>query len=194
MASGAEKPMLPDANQPLMRALFKAPILFWRLGLDPLVNRRFVLISHTGRKSGLTRRVITEYVRLDDGRIAIVSGYGDAAQWYRNLMAVPAVTLQSNDGIAHVRAYRITDEGELQQVYARLMSASQPFLLAYLNSVGVPATLHDVLAQRDRLHFIAFSPTDERTPPPLDADLAWVPVAALLATLAGIGLMLLRRR
>ena len=32
----------------------------------------------------------------------------------------------------------------------------------------------DILAKKDRIYMLTFDPTDEPTPPPLEADLAWV--------------------
>jgi deazaflavin-dependent oxidoreductase (nitroreductase family) len=78
------------------RKVLRAPIALYRLGLGGLLGRRLVLLTHTGRKSGLPRQVVLEVVgRGDDpGSYVIASGYGDRSQWYRNIVATPAVRYQ----------------------------------------------------------------------------------------------------
>lgn len=171
------------------RLMFKAPITLWRLGLGQLMGRHLLLFTHTGRKSGLPRRTMVEYHRLDGTRYVPVA-FGPRAQWYRNLEADPLVTVQDAYGTHAMRARRVTDPEELLAVYA-LMQGRNPVMLGwYLESLGIPNTAEAVLEHKDQIYFVAFDETDAPTPPPLAADLTWVwgVVAALLA------LILLRPR
>ena len=43
----------------LRRALFRAPIWLYRLGLGGLLGGRFLLLTHTGRTSGRPRQVVS---------------------------------------------------------------------------------------------------------------------------------------
>lgn len=48
------------------------------------------MLEHTGRRSGKARLVCLEVVdRSVPDRIVIVSGFGERAEWYRNLLADP---------------------------------------------------------------------------------------------------------
>ena len=70
------------------RALFRAPIYLYRLGLGWLFGKRILLLNHTGRVSGTQRQVILEVVEHDrtNGSFVVASGWGPTAAWYRNIL------------------------------------------------------------------------------------------------------------
>ncbi|MFR9673664.1 nitroreductase family deazaflavin-dependent oxidoreductase [Streptomyces sp. TR06-5] len=78
------------------RRVLRAPIGLYRMGLGGLLGSRMVLLTHTGRKSGLPRQVVLEVVARGDGpgSYVIASGYGERSQWFRNVTATPAVRYQ----------------------------------------------------------------------------------------------------
>ena len=78
------------------RTVLRAPIALYRAGLGGLLGHRLVLLAHTGRKSGLPRQVVLEVVGRGEetGSYVIASGYGERSQWYRNILATPAVRYQ----------------------------------------------------------------------------------------------------
>lgn len=84
----------PDTT--LRRALYRAPIWLYRLGLGWLFGGRFVLLTHTGRVSGQPRQVVLEVVARDEesGGFFVASGYGARAQWFRNIVREPRVRFQ----------------------------------------------------------------------------------------------------
>lgn len=173
------------------RWMFRAPLILWRLGLGPLLGRGMLLITHTGRVSGLPRRTMVEYHVMDGTRYAPCA-FGPRAQWYRNIQADPLVTVQDAYGTHAMRARRVTDPEELLAIYA-LMQGRNPVMLGwYLRSLGIPNTAQDVLQARDRVYFVAFEPTDAPTPPPLEADLQWAWVIVVI--LSGLALLRPRRR
>lgn len=50
------------------------------------------MLEHLGRKSGVRRYVVLEIVdHPSPARYVVVSGFGDRAQWFRNVTASPAV-------------------------------------------------------------------------------------------------------
>jgi deazaflavin-dependent oxidoreductase (nitroreductase family) len=73
------------------RFMMRAPIGLYRVGLGGLLGKRFLLLEHTGRRSGLLRRTMLEVVERDAAPI-VVSGYGERSDWYRNVSADPNVT------------------------------------------------------------------------------------------------------
>ncbi|PPS91263.1 nitroreductase family deazaflavin-dependent oxidoreductase [Streptomyces sp. MH60] len=89
----AGRPPLPEGWR---RKLARAPVLLFRVGLGPLLGRRFLLLHHTGRVSGLDRRVVLEVVAYErDSRAwTVASGFGPRADWYRNLRGQPKTVLQ----------------------------------------------------------------------------------------------------
>lgn len=80
----------------LRRAVLRAPIFLYRVGLGWLFGRRLVLLTHIGRVSGEPRQVMLEVVEREpeQGRYLIASGYGSKSQWFRNVLAQPAVRYQ----------------------------------------------------------------------------------------------------
>ncbi len=78
-----------------MRAFLRAPILLYRWHLGWLLGGRLLMLEHVGRVSGATRRTVLEVVDRDAaGRVTVASGWGPGSQWYRNVRAQPAVTVQ----------------------------------------------------------------------------------------------------
>ncbi|MFG1912493.1 nitroreductase family deazaflavin-dependent oxidoreductase [Kribbella sp. NPDC048928] len=73
------------------RSLARLPIPLFRAGLGFVFGRRLVMLEHVGRRSGLARYVVLEVLEHDVGGLVIVSGYGRASQWYRNVSAHPGL-------------------------------------------------------------------------------------------------------
>ncbi len=165
------------------KAIYKWPVQLWRMGLGPLMGKIFVLITHTGRKSGLPRRTLTE-LHLIQGHKYAPSGFGRRSQWYRNIEADPRVTIQTADGSESVIAVRVTDDDEIMALMDSMQNKDGSQIReTYLDSFGIENNREDILAKKDRLYWLRFDPTNEPTPPPLKADLVWI--WPLLATLFG---------
>jgi len=75
------------------RLLLRLPILLYRLKLGWLLGRRFLLLTHTGRKSGVVHSTVLEVLRFDRGshRCIIASGWGTRSQWYKNVLNDPRI-------------------------------------------------------------------------------------------------------
>ena len=80
--------LYPDS--PWEKFLVKLPILFWRLGLGPVTGQLFLVLTTTGRKSGLPRRTMVEYSRMS-GKKYSPCAFGERAHWYQNIIADPQV-------------------------------------------------------------------------------------------------------
>ncbi|MBN1964372.1 MAG: nitroreductase family deazaflavin-dependent oxidoreductase [Anaerolineae bacterium] len=155
------------------KLMFKAPITLWRLGLGSLLGQVLVLITHTGRKSGLPRRTLAEFHRLDGHKVVPVA-FGARAQWFRNISADPRVTLQTADGTESCRARRIMDDAELLAAVTAIRAHNPVMFDEYLRSLQIRPAPEDLLAHKDRIYLLTFDPTGDPTPPPLPADLTWV--------------------
>jgi deazaflavin-dependent oxidoreductase (nitroreductase family) len=170
------------------KMMFKAPINLWRLGLGPISGKIFMLITTTGRKSGLPRRTMVEFHKLD-GRKYAPCAFGLKSDWYQNIKTDPHVTIQTSDGTERVLAYRVSDDEELLAVYELFKQRDPPLTHMYITSLGIQDTPEDVLANKDKVYLIGFEPTDEPAPPGQEVDLAWIwPVGLLIV----LGLKVLR--
>ena len=79
---------------PLMRLVFKTPILFYRLGLGGLVGKHILLLFTTGRRTGKTRITPLEYsYDPRTGAYFLMSGWEGRSDWYRNARSQPQVRL-----------------------------------------------------------------------------------------------------
>ena len=81
----------------LARLAFRLPIWFYKIRLGWLLGNRFLLLTHIGRKSGLSRKTVIEVVRFDRQTCIFyaASGWGEKSDWYKNVMKNPHVTIQS---------------------------------------------------------------------------------------------------
>ncbi len=80
----------------LKRLFFRFPILLFRAGLGWLFGGRFVLLTHTGRNTGLPRQAVVEVMRYDPATDTyfVASGWGEKSDWFRNVQKTPQVEIQ----------------------------------------------------------------------------------------------------
>jgi deazaflavin-dependent oxidoreductase (nitroreductase family) len=69
----------------------------YRTGFGRLLGRRFLSVTHRGRKSGNDYETVLEVVIFDPAtkESVVVSAYGGNADWYRNLVASPALRVRT---------------------------------------------------------------------------------------------------
>src|SRR5690349_17509628 len=112
-----------DPSRGLPRFLLRFPVLLYHLGLGWLLGHRFVLLRHTGRKTGLPRETVLETVRYDKKRsiYIIASGWGANSQWYKNILYNPTVEIQSGCRRMKGIAERLSEQEAQQELatYAR---------------------------------------------------------------------------
>lgn len=75
------------------RWMYRMPIQLYRLGLGGLLGERFLLLTHTGRKSGVPRQTMIEIIRKDTEQNVVysVAGWGAKADWVKNLQKTSRV-------------------------------------------------------------------------------------------------------
>lgn len=81
---------------PRFKAFFDAPRWFYRHGLGWMLGKRFMALSHTGRRSGLERTTVLEIAvyNPDTAEMVVASAFGPNADWYLNIKAKPAHKVQ----------------------------------------------------------------------------------------------------
>jgi len=113
----------PQPPRGFKRFFFRLPIWLYRLGCGWLLGKRFLLLNHIGRRSGLPRQTVLEVVNYeaDTDTFFIASGFGKQSDWYRNLLKTPAVTIQVGRWQMNVMTHPLTPEesGEAMVNYAR---------------------------------------------------------------------------
>jgi deazaflavin-dependent oxidoreductase (nitroreductase family) len=159
---------MPDRIQPLTpprgltRLLYRLPILFYRAGLGRLLGSRFLMLTHTGRASGLTRRTVLEIVRKDEvgGAYYVISAWGEKSDWLRNVRQSPEVLIQVGGRQMKARAEPLSPIETEREVldYAR---RHPNVLRALLRLIGYRSsgTQEDLKMILQAVVVVAFHPT-----------------------------------
>lgn len=163
--------MIHYPENPIMKWFFQAPVFFWRLGLGNMLGRHLLMITTVGRKTGRARSTAVE-LHEHAGKFFAMSGYGERSDWVQNILADPHVTVQTADQTIPALARRVESDEELAEVYAAFENSPARRILE--NDLEVELSLEDFIARKDEFYFMTFDPTDEPTPPSLEADLLWM--------------------
>jgi deazaflavin-dependent oxidoreductase (nitroreductase family) len=128
---------MPDVTSPLAagaigragarllsnRRLVRPPIWLYRARLGFLFGSRMLLLEHVGRKTGARRYVVLEVVGHPmPGTYVVASGFGDRAQWYRNVVVEPRVRVASGARALSPATARRLSVGEADAVLAVYVS------------------------------------------------------------------------
>jgi deazaflavin-dependent oxidoreductase (nitroreductase family) len=111
--------MVQGRLNPLARRLFRAPTWLYRWRCGWLLGHRFLLLIHTGRRSGLRHRTVLEVMayRPDGPEMIVMSGFGPRADWLRNIQANPNPEVMVGS-LSFSAAYRVLDIEEAIAVIA----------------------------------------------------------------------------
>jgi deazaflavin-dependent oxidoreductase (nitroreductase family) len=172
---------IPYPKSELIKNLYRIPILLFRLGLAPLIGRNILVISTFGRRTGKVHRTPVEYYN-HQGRIYVMSGFGDEPDWYQNLNTDPHVTLNTDKGFINALARKPETSEEWQGVTAYLKHSP----VSILTTPELVQKIDEVEVQEQFKAFpvVTFDPTDETCPPALETDLLWAwPIILLLLAL-----------
>jgi deazaflavin-dependent oxidoreductase (nitroreductase family) len=187
----------------LNRLLFRTPLIWWRMGLAPLLGRWMLVLTTWGRKSGLPRHTMLSYA-LCQGRLYLLPGWAGRSDWVRNLQADPSVTVQLGHSIFSASARQVTHLEEYTAVaevmfaaasaHWRVPTGGDSHFRPWLASLDIAYDARDLVAHRDRAPIVALDPSDRGqpstgcrsgSPPPLPEDLTWLWGLALASFAAG---------
>ena len=130
------------------RALMRAPIWLYRARLGFLFGSRTLMLEHVGRKTGARRFVVLEVVgHPARDTYVVASGFGERAQWFRNLMASPRVRVTvAGHGPRAATARRLPAaeaDAALADYVSRHPRAWARFKNVLENTLGAPVSEHD---------------------------------------------------
>lgn len=170
-------------------------LLLWRLGLGrwinawPEVGGRIVVITHTGRKTGMRRRTPVNYT-MANGDIYCTAGFGGISDWYRNIVADPQVEVWLPDGWwAGIADEVLDDQVRLPLLRQVLIDSGFAARAAGLDPMAMSNSELEAATSNYRL--IRIRRTVARTGRGGPGDLAWV---WPLATFILLPLVLFRRK
>jgi deazaflavin-dependent oxidoreductase (nitroreductase family) len=108
----------------LQRLLLKAPLLVYRgLLADVLKSRCVMLLTTTGRRSGLPRTGGISFMPVDD-HVVIFSGWGATSNWYRNLRANPEVSITVGRRRTRATARLVEDPARRAELMRQMQARS----------------------------------------------------------------------
>ena len=151
-----------------MRVVFRLPVYLYRWHGGWLLGHRFLLLIHRGRRTGRRHETVLEVMRYrGPAREAVVmSGFGHAANWLRNIEAQPALEVVVGRK-RFVPVHRILGEDEAAEVlgdYERRNRLVAPIVRRVLSRLvgwtydGTDEARHRLV--RD-IPVIAFRPADQ---------------------------------
>ncbi|MBE0681007.1 MAG: nitroreductase family deazaflavin-dependent oxidoreductase [Anaerolineales bacterium] len=137
------------ANQPkgFLRFLFRLPLWLYRVKLGWLLDKRFLMLTHIGRKSGQPREVVLEVVHDDSetGVYFVAAGWRGKADWFKNIQSNPEVQVMvgSRTFKAKAAVVQLAEAASIFYLYAR----RHPFAFRELSRLMMGEMLQPV--QRD---------------------------------------------
>ena len=106
-----------------LRFGLRLPIWLYRAHLGWLLGDRFLMLTHTGRKSGQPHQTVIEVVQhnKDTDTYYVVSGWGEKSDWYQNIRKTPSVTIHAGGRMFQSQAEFIPVEQAVDhlRVYAQ---------------------------------------------------------------------------
>ena len=112
-------------------------VRLYRLGLGLLAGRTILLLTTTGRRSGLPRVTPLQYEKVN-GEIVVACGFGRQSDWVRNLQNDPHAQVQIRMHKFSVVAEVITDAEAICDFIALRLKRHPLMVGAILHSKGLP--------------------------------------------------------
>jgi deazaflavin-dependent oxidoreductase (nitroreductase family) len=173
-----------DRLRQAFKHLNRFMIFMFRLGLGqwlqfwPRVTGQILVLTHTGRKTGLTRRTPLNFAFVDDD-LYVLAGFGSVSDWYRNVEARSQVEVWLPGGWWEAEAEEASDHPERMRILRAVLVGSG--FAAYAFGIG-PRLPDERLAEISaRYRLVRLRRTAARTGPGGPGELAWVwPAAATL--------------
>ncbi len=143
-----------------MIPFMKMPLIFYRLGLGRLLGKRFMLLTHKGRRSGKVYRTVLAVLRFDEKtrEILAVSPWS-ASNWYRNIQVTPALKVET-DGVRYVPVQRSLSPEEIAALFVEFRKEHPIFsrMVARIPGWKIDSTYHEFLALARTLRGVSFRP------------------------------------
>jgi deazaflavin-dependent oxidoreductase (nitroreductase family) len=121
----------------LLRLLLHLPVWLYRAHLGFLLGHRFLLLVHTGRRTGLRRETVLEVVHYDKSRreAVVAAGWGRKTQWLHNVEAglVTEVRIGRERYAPHYRFLDVDEAQAMFETYERQGGVPAPLVRAVLS-------------------------------------------------------------
>jgi len=119
----------------LMRQMNRRMAQNYKKGFGP--TRRVLLLTTTGRKSGLPRQTPLQYDEID-GAFYLGSARGAEADWFRNIQAHPQVEVQVGERCIQGVAEATTDPVRIADFFQARLKRSPIMIGLLMRLEGLP--------------------------------------------------------
>jgi len=117
-------------NWQRMKYIQKLHRVLYAIGLGPVIGRFILLLTTTGRKSGLKRVTPLQYEEID-GKYYLGSARGLQADWVRNIQASPQVEVRVKSSTFQGQAEVVTDPGRMAD-FVEVRLQRHPFMIGLI--------------------------------------------------------------
>ena len=143
-----------------MIPIFKLPVFLYRLRLGWLLGKRFMQITHVGRRSGKVRRTILAVLRFDEKtkEIYAVSAW-KGSDWYYNIQSLPALEVEIGF-VRYVPAQRTLSPDEITTTLIKYRNRNPIFsrIICRIPGWKWDSTDEEFLELASTLRGVAFRP------------------------------------
>jgi deazaflavin-dependent oxidoreductase (nitroreductase family) len=153
---------VPGSQNPpaFISQFFKLPLIFYRLGLGWMMGRRFMVLTHVGRRSGKAYQTVLAVVSFDPitQEIKAVSPWS-SSNWFRNIQATPALEVQTA-GVRYTPSQRFLLPEEIASLFILFRREHPVFsrMVARIPGWNIDSTYEEFLELARTLRGVAFQP------------------------------------
>ena len=140
--------------------IFKLPVILYQTRLGWLLGKRFMQVTHVGRRSGTVRRTVLAVLRFDDKtkEIYAVSAW-KGSDWYHNIQSSPALQVETGF-VRYVPQQRTLSPEEITTTFMAYCKQHPIFsrMVCRIPGWKWDSTYEEFLALARTLHGVAFAP------------------------------------
>jgi deazaflavin-dependent oxidoreductase (nitroreductase family) len=149
----------------IMIPFMKMPLILYSLGLGWMLGKRFMRLTHAGRKSGKVYHTVLAILRFDEQthEIFAVSPWSES-NWYRNIRTTPALEVETGDirhgRIRYTPIQRSLTPEEIAKAFIAFRNQYPIFsrMVARIPGWKIDSTCEELLELAHTLRGIAFEP------------------------------------
>jgi deazaflavin-dependent oxidoreductase (nitroreductase family) len=145
----------------LLRFIHYPPQLAYALGLGPVIGKFILLLKTHGRKTGLNRVTPLQY-EIVEGAVYVASARGMQADWVRNILANPQVSVRLRNLEYQAEAEVITSVERIVQFLELRLQRHPHMIKAIMKSEGItfPLKQNDLEEYARHLALIVLNPVN----------------------------------